>query len=485
MAAGWQGRWACFERVWLLGLGLMVTPAVAGTEGFVVEAERVKLSRAPDPDVLDPAALMLFRGEVCETSEPDLKMPWWSCRIQGQTVSGYAPRASFRPKTGEQEAAPPLPQKHLDEWLSESGPVKDPKRQDAFLFDGVLSAFSLEVRQCLEGLKDSEQACNDAITHRLMLHWTAHVIETPVPPSRPAKVLACSDGEALDRCLQRSLGPGKFASVQNPRQGRSTFVYVLQQPPRAVRFVTGKVPSSSYGLRRDAPGAYQLEVHADDSREDPLLLEVLRAMRRPFGVSFGLTEVLEARRYIIIVYPRDSRTFVTNRPLDRGFFAICGNETRKVEKPKLARVGLAFQGFVGTLYPTYHYELPCKASFVLDESIPGIRIGKHGPGRSCTVQKKEPAGATSQDKWPDPFILQKNEGQVPFTVRENPATGDCRVGLRNVRKSSRVVFSGDLNGDGRPDFILDLVGEMGCGGPRLYLSSPEGWLEAGLSNHYC
>jgi hypothetical protein len=65
MAAGWQGRWKCFELVWLLGLGLslMAMSAVAGTEAFVVEAERVKLSRAPDPDVLDPAAIMLFKGD--------------------------------------------------------------------------------------------------------------------------------------------------------------------------------------------------------------------------------------------------------------------------------------------------------------------------------------------------------------------------------------------------------------------------------------
>jgi hypothetical protein len=142
----------------------------------------------------------------------------------------------------------------------------------------------------------------------------------------------------------------------------------------------------AHGLGREAPGAYQIEVHADDTREDPLLLDVLRAMRGPFSVAFGLGAVLEDQRYVIVMYPGDARTFMTNRPLDR---------------------------------------------------------------------------------------------------QRNPVTGECRVELRNVRSTSSVVFSGDLNGDGRPDFILYLSGEMGCGGPRLYLSSPEGWFEAGLSNNYC
>ena len=88
MAAGWQGRWTCSWFVWLLGVGLMATSAVAGTEGgeFVVAAEFVKLSRAPHHDAIDPAAIMLFRGDACETSEPNRKTPWWSCRLHGQTL---------------------------------------------------------------------------------------------------------------------------------------------------------------------------------------------------------------------------------------------------------------------------------------------------------------------------------------------------------------------------------------------------------------
>jgi hypothetical protein len=180
-------------------------------------------------------------------------------------------------------------------------------------------------------------------------------------------------------------------------------------------------------------------------------------------VSFGLSDPLEAERYVQNV--GGARTFATNRPLDKGFFAICGNETRKIQRPKLVRVAVGLGEFAQVLFPEYHYALPCKASFVLDESIPGIRIGKRGPGRTCPVRKEG--------------------GDEPFTLDEDPVTGECRVKLRNVRESSRVVFSGDLNGDGRPDFILFLVGEMGCGGPRLYLSSPQGWFQAGFSNHYC
>lgn len=457
MASGWRGRWTCSGWVWLVGL--MATSAVAGTEEgeFVVDTEFVRLSRAPHPDVLDPAAFMLFRGDACETSEPDSEAPWWSCRLHGQTVSGYAPRAAFRPKTGEQEA-PPLRENNLDEWISRAWAEKDPTRRDALLFEGVVAEFSLDVHQCLE---ISGSKCQDAISRRLMLHWTAHVRESPLPRSRPGKGLACSAGERLEECLERSFGSGTLGVGGALRPGRYTFVYVLARPPRAVRFVTGEVPSAqAAGLRGQT--AYQVEVHADDSREDPLLLEVLR-INGGRAVTFGLSQVLEAERYVQDV--GGSRTFVANRPLDKGFFALCGNETRKIANPKLVRVAVGVGEFENVLFPQYHYALPCKASFVLDESIQGLRIGKRGPGRICTVQKE-------QEK-------------APFTLHRDPATGGCRAELHGVRESSHVAFSGDLNGDDRPDFILFLVGEMGCGGPRLFLSSPQGWFQAGESSHYC
>jgi hypothetical protein len=437
----------------------MATTAVAGTEGgeFVVDAEFVRLSRAPHPDVLDPAAFMLFRGEACETSEPEREVPWWSCRIHGQRVSGYAPRAVFRPKTGEQEARP-LRGKNLQEWVSLAWAEKDPKRRDTLLFEGFLAAFRLDAGQCLEG---SASHCADAVARRLMLHWTTHVLESPLPPSKPGKALACSAGERLEGCLERTLGPGTLGVGGDLRPGRYAFIYVLPRPPRAVRFVTGEVPSTQ-GVGRMGSEAYQVEVHADDSREDPLLLEVLHTSGAR-TVSFGLNEVLEAERYVQNV--GGAKTFATNRPLDKGFFALCGKETRKIERPKLVRVAIGLGEFERVLFPEYHYALPCKASFILDESIPGIRTGKRGPGRTCPVRK--------------------GGGDEPFTLHQDPVTGDCRAELRGVRESSRIVFSGDLNGDGRPDFILFLVGEMGCGGPRLYLSSPQGWFQAGFSNHYC
>jgi hypothetical protein len=60
-----------------------------------------------------------------------------------------------------------------------------------------------------------------------------------------------------------------------------------------------------------------------------------RGVRRAY---FGPGQPLEAERYVQNV--GGARTFVTNRPLDKGFFAICDKET---------------------------------ASFVLDGSIPGLR----------------------------------------------------------------------------------------------------------------
>src|SRR5688572_26044670 len=117
MVPGWRGRWTYSGFVGLVAL--LTTAAVAAPEGgeFVVDAEYVTISRAPDPHVLDPAAFLLTRGEACETSEPDRETPWWSCRIHGQTLSGYAPRAAFRPRAGEVERRP-LHEWSLEDWLS-------------------------------------------------------------------------------------------------------------------------------------------------------------------------------------------------------------------------------------------------------------------------------------------------------------------------------------------------------------------------------
>jgi hypothetical protein len=344
------------------------------------------------------------------------------------------------------------------------------KRRDALLLEGYLEAFKLDARQCLGG---SASTCQDAIARRLMLHWTEHELAAhsqPVSPSRPGTVLACSSGEALEGCLERFLGPGTYGAGEDLRPSRLRFIYLLQQPPRAVRFVTGEV-STANGVERVGRAAYQLEVLADDSREDPLLLEVLRTSGVR-TVSFGLSQVLEAERYVQNV--GGAKTFVTNRSLDKGFFAICGNESRKIEKPRLLRVAVGLGEFARMLFPEYHYALPCKASFVLDESIPGIRVGKYGPGKICPVRKKGPAGATPP-----------GAGHVPSAVQEDPATGPCRMELPNEREGSALGFSGDLNGDGWRDFLLLLTGEMGCGGPSLYLSSPQGWFRAGFSEHYC
>jgi hypothetical protein len=373
------------------------------------------------------------------------------------------------------------PPRSLDELFSRALAEKDPKRRDALLLEGVREAFNLNAQECLGvSLLD----CQQAITHRLMLYWTEHELAAPsqpVSPSKPGRVLTCSAGEALGSCLERSLGPGTLGAGEYAPPVRHIFIYVLPQPPRAVRFVIGEV-SAANGLERMGQEAYSFEVLADDSREDPLFLEVLRTYGErtvtfAFSpdertVSFGLSQVLEAERYVQNV--EGSRTFVTNRRLGQGFFAICGKELRKVEKPKLVRVVVGLGEDAQVLFPEYHYALPCKASFVLDESIAGLRAGKYGPGSVCPVRKKGPAGATPQ-----------GEEDVPFAILEDPATHQCRMELRGVREESAAVFSGDLNGDGRRDFIIRVIGEMGCGGPNLYLSSPQGWFRAGFSDHYC
>ena len=392
MAPGWQVRWMRSWFVWLLGMGLMATPAVAD-----------------------------------------------------------------------------LPSS-LDELASKAYAEKDPKHRDALLLEGYLEASNLDARACLGG---DASLCESAIARRLMLHWTRHELAAPSPPasaSKPGKVLGCSAGEVIDGCLERSLGSGTLGIWDGLRPGRYFFIYALPQPPRAVRFVIGEV-SAANGVERMGQEAYSIELLADDSREDPLLLEVLSTHgKRP--VIFGPGQVLEAERYVQRV--EKSKTFVTNRRLHKGFFAICGNEVQKIEKPKLLRVSVGLGEFARMLYPEYHYALPCKASVVLDESIQGIRTGKYEPGRVCLVQKKGQAGTATQPV-----------GDVPFTVQEDPAAGDCRVELRSVRRGSALVFSGDLNGDGLRDFVYFHVGEMGCGGPSLYLSSPQGWFQAGFSHHYC
>lgn len=456
MAPGLRRRWTYSGWGWLVGL--MATAAVAATEGgeFVVDAEYVTISRAPDPNVLDPAAFLLTRGNACETSEPDHETPWWSCRIHGQTLSGYAPRAAFRPRTGEVEPRP-IHEWSLEDRFSRALTEKDRKRRDRLLVDGTLEAFNLEAGQCVAG---SVSSCDDAIARRLMLYWTARGLESP-SPSRPRKTLACSEGETVDQCLERALGSGTLGIGAPSRPDRFTFVYVLPQPPRAVRFVIGEFPSLPGPPGQKLP-AYQAELHAEDSQEDPLLLEILRTsgVRRAY---FSPGQPLEAERYVQNV--GGSRTFVTNRPLDKGFFAICDNETRKIERPKLVRVAVGMTQYDNVLYPEYHYALPCKASFVLDGAIPGLRAGKRGPARTCPVVTKEWKGV--------------------LTLHVDPVTGDCRPELRDVNDSSRIVFSGDLNDDGQSDFIFFRVGDMGCGGPSLYLSSPQGWFQAGSSNHYC
>ncbi len=392
MASGWQGGWMRSWSVWLLGMCLMATPAVAD-----------------------------------------------------------------------------LPSS-LDELAAKAYAEKNPERRDALLLEGYLAASNLDAGACLE--KDAS-LCESAIVRRMMLHWTRHELAAPLPPaspSKPGKVLACSAGEAIDGCLERSLGSGMLGTWDGLRPGRYFFIYVLPQPPRAVRFVIGEV-SAANGAERLGQEAYSIELLADDSREDPLLLEVL-STRGKSPVIFGPSQVLEAERYVQRV--EGSKTFMTNRRLDKGFFAICGSEVQKIEKPKLVRVAVFLGEFARMLFPVYHYALPCKASIVLDASIPGIRTGKYRPGKVCPVQKKGQAGAT-----PQPV------GKAPFNVQEDPATGDCHVELHSDRPGNALVFSGDLNGDGQRDFVHFRVGDMGCGGPRLYLSSPQGWFLAGSSDHYC
>jgi hypothetical protein len=366
--------------------------------------------------------------------------------------------------TSAAEPPPPSDQERLQQQRYRVDAEADPERRGRLLVTLHAEAFRLGAPGCVGDA--GTDACSRLIETRLNLHRTAKVREafahgTAAPSPR---ALLC-EGVPVLPCLRRSFKSDWLSTNASLAPDRTAFVSARRRGDDRVQFVVGEVFTDDDG------GATHVVVLADDTVTDPLLAAMAPDVREPHR-SVGPRQALEPDGYVVTVA---SSTFATSRPLraDEAVYAVCDQRVERVDRPSLTAIGIAeVEWGDGGAYPEYRYALPCVARVVLSGSIAGIRTGPYVP---TTLGRED-------------GISSRTTTAGAVTVRE--AVNGCSVEgpgatLTITHRYCGALFVGDVTGDTRADVVFEVRGEMGCGGPRLFLSGPLGWTLAGSSGGYC
>lgn len=330
-------------------------------------------------------------------------------------------------------------EEHLQQLRDRAYAETDVERRGRLLVELHTEAFRLGAPGCERDA--GTDACSRLIETRLNLYRTARLRElfahaTPAPSPRG---LLC-EGVPVLPCLRRSFGSDWLSTNTALAPDRVAFVSARRRGDDRVQLVLGEVFTDADGA------ATHVLVLADDTVTDPLLAAMAPDVGEPHR-SLGPREPLPVGGYVVL---GASSTFAASRPLraDEAIYAVCDQHVERVDRPSLTAIGVAeVEWGDGGVYPEYRYQLPCTARVVLSGSISGIRTGPY-------------ASAPLRDR----------VGVSPRTPTPGPGT---------------VQFVGDLTGDARADVIVEVWGDMGCGGVQLYLSGPLGWSLAGGTARYC
>lgn len=358
---------------------------------------------------------------------------------------------------------PPSDRERLQHQRDRAYAEPDADRRGRLLVALHAEAFRLGAPECERDA--GTDRCSRLIETRLNLYRTAKVREAfthATPPPSP-RALLC-EGVPVLPCLRRSFQSDWLSANTTLAPDRTTFVSARRRGDDRVQVVMGEVFTDASG------GATHVVVLADDTVTDPLLAAMAPDMREAHR-SVGPRQALEANGYVVMA---ESSTFATSRPLraDEAVYAVCDQRVERVDRPALTAIGIAeVEWGDGGVYPEYRYALPCVARVVLSGSIPGIRTGSYA---STTLGREDGYRTTTAG---------------PVTVREMVDRA-CKVEGRGApltitHRDCRTQFVGDISGDRVADVIFEVRGDMGCGGPELFLSGPLGWSLAGVSGGYC
>lgn len=360
---------------------------------------------------------------------------------------------------------PPSDAERLQQQRERAYTETDSARQGRLLVALHTEAFRLGAPGCVDAA--DTDACSRLIETRLNLHRTAKVREafargTAAPPPR---ALLC-EGVPVLPCLRRSFKSDWLSANSALAPNRVAFVSARRRGDDRVQFVVGEVFTDADGA------ATHVVVLADDTVSDPLLAAMAPDVNEAYR-SVGPRQALEADGYVVMA---GSSTLAVSRPLraDEAIFVVCDQRVERVDRPPLSAIGIAeVEWGDGGVYPEYRYALPCAARVVLSSSIPGVRTGPYAPATLGPRLGMSPRTVTA--------------GAV--SVRET-VDSDCTVegngGTMAIQHRYCVTrFVGDITGDRLADVVFEVRGEMGCGGPELFLSGPLGWSLAGVSGGYC
>jgi hypothetical protein len=425
------------------------SPAVTAESSVVLWGSETEASGAH----LSAVTFELPVGTKCHVAEPHAFAPLWSCALGEATVSGYARRAAFT-KQGLRRLQP----------------------KSAFW--KRLQRYSGEWAKCTRPNAPSED-CGRMLALRLNLFWAARLIEVPkvdLEAHSTGRTLQCSPnpsnpecvGNACEaECFSRHLGEGRLMG------GVEGAVFLQQAGKDTLRmFAATAHPWEGLANKWVAPPMTLF---------DPMLVSLLRGVKHPESLAIAVDLGREQKTFLETQKPASS--FRTPLRLDGHHpFVVCDGE---IVRPPLGwpeRIGFEEVVLPDLIVPIYQYLLPCSSSLVIGEGVSGIHVGEKAANPLGTPPKMTPG--------PDGKSLSVG----PLTLRGEPAPEPgrlkrCTLELEGVSegryRSCRAVYAGDLNGDGKEDFVLDLRGESGCGGATLFLSTRVGWKKAAENSDYC
>lgn len=173
-------------------------------------------------------------------------------------------------------------------------------------------------------------------------------------------------------------------------------------------------------------------------------------------------------------------------PLEWPAFVVCRDKVVRVER--LEEVSLTDPKAPALRGGRAHeYRLPCAALLVLGAEVEGLSVGpaKPMPFGVPPRRKVEPGDGGSKVLFGPVVAEGILRGTSPVRLDECRLRFPGRTPLELKHRSCNVGFVGDLNADGRPDFVIDGYGEMGCGARTLYLSNDDGWSEVARHERNC
>lgn len=392
-------------------------------------------------------------GTKCHVAEAHAFAPLWSCALGESTVSGYARRAAFT-KQGLRR--------------------KEPK-----------SAFWKQLRRYSGEWAQSMQPNGSSVDHgrmlvlRLNLFWAARLTEVPrldLPGHSSGRTVQCprnpSGPECAGNvceaeCFSQQFGEGRLAG------GAAGTVFLQQAGKDTLRMFAA--PSNRW------EGPAKRWVAPPMTLFDPMLVSMLREVEHTESLEIAVDLDREQGTFLETQAPASS--FRTSLPLEGHHpFVVCDRELVRSTLGWPARTSLEEVPLEDLIAPLYEYLLPCASGLVIGEEVKGIHVGE----KSANPFGTPPKMTTSPDR--------KSWSVGPLTLRGEPVMetewlNNCTVEfeghLEGGHHGCHALYVGDLNGDERLDFAIDIQGEMGCGGATLFLSTPAGWMQAAANRDYC